>query len=457
MPTVAVDDAGVDVRSLATTVGTTVADVERWTELGLLGEGGRLRSIDRARAVLIVDLLRRGATPERIAAAIAEQGDLLGQFGGLLAADGVLFEPTGRGERRTHADPAVVDRLRAAAGIAPTSAAPDDDRAVELLDVALGAGLPEQAIAQLVRVYADAAARIAEAEVRLFHQYVHEPLRVEGVRGPELTATTAAVSGVLTGLSDPALLYFHQRALRDALLEDLLTHVLDAGVAPPSIPGEMEATVLFVDLSGFTPLTETMGDAAAADVVDRFSVAVRAAASEHGGRVVKQIGDEFMLVFRTPGPAVRFGIALAAVVDAEARFPDIRTGAHHGRLLYRDGDYLGSTVNLAARVTSAAAGGQFLVTDDVRSALADAADVELLDAGRRALKGFTEAVTVHEVVCADRLATTVDPVCRMRVDPAAAVLVVRWEGADVAFCSEGCAERFRADPARYPAADAGSR
>src|SRR5207244_11167236 len=115
-------------------------------------------------------------------------------------------------------------------------------------------------------------------------------------------------------------------------------------------------------------LTEAMGAAVAARVVERFSEMVREAAFECDGQVLKQIGDEFMLVFPTPAAAVAFGVGIRATTAAEPRFPALRIGAHAGSVLYREGDYVGANVNLADRVTSEAKRHQFLVTEVVMDA-----------------------------------------------------------------------------------------
>jgi class 3 adenylate cyclase len=83
------------------------------------------------------------------------------------------------------------------------------------------------------------------------------------------------------------LLYFHRKAFQRALREDFILHLTEATTPPGQITGEMETTILFVDLAGFTPLTETMGDDTAARVVERFSELVRDEAASCGGKLVK--------------------------------------------------------------------------------------------------------------------------------------------------------------------------
>lgn len=130
-------------------------------------------------------------------------------------------------------------------------------------------------------------------------------------------------------------MYFHRKAFQRALREDFPLHLNEAVSPPGDTAGEMAATILFVDLAGFTPLAEAMGDSAAAQIMERFSHLVREALTQHSGKIVKQIGDEFMLVFADPTDAVACGIDIADAIAAEEHFPTARIGAHFGPLLYR--------------------------------------------------------------------------------------------------------------------------
>jgi adenylate cyclase len=119
-----------------------------------------------------------------------------------------------------------------------------------------------------------------------------------------------------------------------------------------------------------------MGDHAAANVLGRFSATAHNSATRHAGRILKQIGDAFMLMFTHPVEAIEFGLTMSRFVDTEPQFPALHIGAHHGTVLYREGDYVGGTVNLAARVASAGAAGQFLITNDLRHAAGVIADAD---------------------------------------------------------------------------------
>jgi class 3 adenylate cyclase len=131
-------------------------------------------------------------------------------------------------------------------------------------------------------------------------------------------------------------------------------------------------------------------------LVERFSDAVRDCALTSDGQIVKQIGDEFMLVFPTPARALSFGVAIRTAVRLEPNFPAVRIGAHAGSVLYREGDYLGANVNLAARVTSAADSDEFVVTESMVEAGGDVG-VRLVTLGERAFKGVANPVALFKV------------------------------------------------------------
>ena len=119
-----------------------------------------------------------------------------------------------------------------------------------------------------------------------------------------------------------------------------------------------------------------------------------------------------------------------------------------GSLLYREGDYVGANVNLAARVTSAARRNQFAVTDAVRQAVDDP-ECEFVALGPRNLKGVSEEVELFEVRKGTRVARVPDPVCGMELDEETADANLTWHGRRLLFCSEGCLRRFLEHPERY--------
>ena len=124
---------------------------------------------------------------------------------------------------------------------------------------------------QLIRVYREGLGRVAEAEVRLFHFYVHESLRATGLEGTALREATDTRSEKLLPMIEPALAYFHRLGFARAEREDMLLHLGGDDRPIVEIPGQLVAGVVFTDLSSFTPLTEAMGDAEAAAILACFA------------------------------------------------------------------------------------------------------------------------------------------------------------------------------------------
>ena len=149
-------------------------------------------------------------------------------------------------------------------------------------------------------------------------------------------------------------------------------------------------TFLFADLSGFTALTEAHGDEQAADLVGGFCGAVRQLLAAHQAREVKTIGDALMLRTGDVVAAIRLGLCIVHDVGAQHGFPLVRVGMHTGLAVERDGDWFGTTVNLAARVSAAASGGEALLTADTPAAAGEVEGVELRERGRRAFRNVGE-------------------------------------------------------------------
>jgi class 3 adenylate cyclase/YHS domain-containing protein len=241
--------------------------------------------------------------------------------------------------------------------------------------------------------------------------------------------------------------YLNRRFQREAVRESIALRLVET----PDVPGQIAVALAFVDLASFTPLTEAMGDVRSADVLDRFASVVRRAVARAGGRVVKQIGDAFMLAFLDPGSAVACALAVEAEAAAEPQFPAVRAGVHWGPVLYREGDYVGANVNVAARVAAEADRHQVLVTAAVRDAVATRPDIELIAVPARRLKGIADAVALFEVRAAgaSRPSRPVDPVCGMELGPGDVAARLAVGGTEHAFCSDACLRKFAAAPRRY--------
>jgi adenylate cyclase len=150
----------------------------------------------------------------------------------------------------------------------------------------------------------------------------------------------------------------------------------------------------FLDLAGYTRLTEERGDRAAAALAESLAVLVDRSAQEHGGAPVKWLGDGVMLHFREPAGAVEAALGMVRRVP-ETGLPPAHVGVAAGPVVVQGGDYFGRTVNLAARVAARARAGQVLVTAAVAEAPAPDG-VTYRDLGELWLKGFSAPVRVLE-------------------------------------------------------------
>ena len=218
--------------------------------------------------------------------------------------------PTDQGECRserpraqTGLDEALVERLINGLGVSPERSGTVSEDEVQLLryvDAVLESGFPLVALLQLVRVYGQAMARIADAEVRLFHLYVHEPLMRSGVAGVETAEQMHAISREVLPLAGPVLDQIHQRYLQHFVEQDVVGH-MESDLEGSNIDlGRMRVAIAFADLAGYTRLTEEEGELTAVDAVERFVDAVEVTLPEEA-RVIKTIGDEAMIVGSGPG------------------------------------------------------------------------------------------------------------------------------------------------------------
>ena len=205
------------------------------------------------------------------------------------------------------------------------------------------------------------------------------------------------------------------------------------------------ATVAFVDLAGFSAITDVYGDASAIAVLGRFEELVRQALGGVGPPI-KWIGDEAMFGFPDPATALQVLGRLLPACRSEPRLPLTRTGLSHGPVLRRSNDLFGSTVNIAARIAALASPGQLLATQPVANT-AIASGIVARDIGKVALRSIVEHVPLYSIELAPTFDPAwIDPVCKMH---APYVAYRRTTPAGPWFCSERCAEAYRRSPEVY--------
>jgi adenylate cyclase len=218
-------------------------------------------------------------------------------------------------------------------------------------------------------------------------------------------------------------------------------------------------TFVFADLAGFTALTEAHGDDAATAIAADFTAAVRRILADFDAEEVKTIGDEVMVRAADPETAVRLGMRIVDDLAFHGS-PPVRVGMHSGPAIRRDGDWFGSAVNVASRVTDAARPGEVLLTDETRRQLGDGGGgINLEELGARYFKHVPELIPVYRVNEASsvRGSLEVDPVCRMAVARDRADSMKKRRGIAYYFCSAECRRQFDQDPRRYIALSPGAR
>jgi len=205
------------------------------------------------------------------------------------------------------------------------------------------------------------------------------------------------------------------------------------------------ATVAFVDLAGFSAITDVYGDASAIAILERFEALVREALGGLGPPI-KWIGDEAMFGFPDPATALQVLGRLLPACRAEPRIPLTRTGLNHGPVLRRANDLFGSTVNVAARIAALASPGQLLATQPVAD-VATASGIVAQDIGKVALRSIADHVPLFAIELAPAFDPAwIDPVCKMHAPYSA---YRRTTPTGPWFCSERCAEAYRRSPETY--------
>src|SRR5215208_1223288 len=215
--------------------------------------------------------------------------------------------------------------------------------------------------------------------------------------------------------------------------------------------GGTSANFMFADIAGFTALTEAHGDEEAAALVADFCDRVKSELPDYGAAHVKTIGDALMLRVADAEQAVSLGLHVAHDILSGPGAPAVRVGLNHGSAIERDGDYFGAAVNLAARVSAAASGGEVLMTAHTAALACDLTGVLYESRGRQTLRNVRDPV---ELVAAVREGQTagqglvIDPVCRMAVDPDHAAGRLIYEDTAYFFCTLSCAGEFAQRPER---------
>jgi adenylate cyclase len=259
------------------------------------------------------------------------------------------------------------------------------------------AGMDAATLVAATRFFGDNTRRIAQSQVEFFKANVIDRLYESGMPAKDVLDRVAALSAALQPAGRELLMWLHARHLESQVLQEVVVMLErameEAGYArvrplqPPAIA--------FLDLSGYTRLTEESGDQAASLLAERLAELANASGS-FAGQVVKTLGDGVMFSFAKPANAVLAGLAMVERAD-ELGLPRARMGVNAGEVVSRDGDYFGRTVNVAARIADFARPGEVLVGEDVL-AVARPEGVRFREVGPVLLRGLENPVTVFRAM-----------------------------------------------------------
>jgi adenylate cyclase len=373
--------------------GVSPATLRRWGRQGVIPHyRGRWTRAAAAHARIVARLRDHGHSLEEIKQA-GEDGRLAFGYVDELFPRRQPGADMKQAARETGLEPALIERIWRTLGFPPWKLERLEDEDVEALQYMAGvlaAGFPLVAFLQVLRVYGYSLSQIADAEARLFHLYVHEPLMRDGVPGMEMAEEMGELIAQLLPLATPLLFYLHRQYLRSSVEQDVISDMessLDDGAAL----GQLRVAIAFADLVGFVRFTEEAGEEEAVDLIERFVEAVEETLPRDA-RVVKHTGDGVMIVGNDPVAVADWAIRFQTGFEKRSR---PRIGIHYGETVYRDGDYFGRNVNLAARVMTRAQAGEVLVTKPIYQLMVGDAEVELEPIGDFDLKGFSEPMSLY--------------------------------------------------------------
>ena len=398
-------DRAVDERSrhdVARTAGVDPDYVDRLVEVGILKPGpGDAFSLGDVRRTRWVRSLEQAGVPIDGIATAVRQGALSFSFLDATAFDrfaqfsGTTFRDL---SERTGVPMDLLTVMREAAGFAEPR--PEDRLreselpVVQAIELQLSKGFRPVVIERWLRVCGDSLRRITETETDWYGTEVVRPLLEAGMTEAEMLEAQADIGSRMAPLTEQATLAIYhgqqEHAWGNAFVEYVEGALDNAGLLkrlqrPPA--------VVFLDVTGYTRLTEERGDQAAADVAARLATLVRRLSREHGGEPVKWLGDGVMFYFPDPGHGVLAALDMVEGVTPRA-LPPAHVGIHAGPVVFQEGDYYGRTVNIAARVADYAKPGQVLVSQEVVDAT-DGSPVAFTEIGLVELKGVSTALLLH--------------------------------------------------------------
>lgn len=183
------------------------------------------------------------------------------------------------------------------------------------------------------------------------------------------------------------------------LLSTLATQDGSSNRRLADLAGSSHVGIVFVDVESFTEYTATNGDGAAVELVGRLEREVSGVCRQHGGEIVKHLGDGFLLAFPSAAPAVAASLDLIDAIETvranNPRFPLVRIGVHAGRPSIERDDLIGNDVNITARILDQCDPGKVLITKEAKVlAEQELPSIQFSDAGQLKVRGIPGPIAV---------------------------------------------------------------
>ncbi|TDC58030.1 adenylate/guanylate cyclase domain-containing protein [Actinomadura sp. KC345] len=254
------------------------------------------------------------------------------------------------------------------------------DRLRRLVDDGI---LDEDGVVRLVRAFGQTMTRLAEWQVSLLRsmlpQDMNEPPSAEAVE------TIVDIAEKHIGEFEPLVVHAWRRQLAAAGTRALGAAATRENGDPAGRP---MTTVGFADMVSFTQVSRELEEIELARVVEWFEETAADIVASLGGRLVKTLGDEVLFSAETPEIGAEIALTVASAIQDETEVPDVRVGAAYGPVLPLMGDVFGTTVNLAARLTSLARPGSVVIDAELAARLDGRPDYEVTRIVRRPVRGL---------------------------------------------------------------------
>lgn len=383
---------------VAERAGVSVATLRRWIKAGAIPQyDGTWTSAAVAHARIVGQLRKSGQPLDEIVKAANDGRLVLGAVDALFAVEDGQYTLK-QAAKKAGIKMDVAEQVWISLGMSLQNTDRVSQKDVEALTrvaEVLKAGVPLGALLQVIRVSAKAFSDIADAEARLVRMFVHEPMLQEGASSERIADVMSTMIGSVLPHMTPLFEYMHSRFLQQYTEQVQIENVSGTPTRGNATDGRLNVAICFVDIAGFTRYTEEAGVEKAFEQADQLRLYIETSLPD-SARLIKLTGDGAMVVGSEPGELATWAVELAS--NSEQIF-QLRIGLDYGEALYRDGDYFGGSINMAARVLNRTDAGEVLATDQVKQQVKNrkALGLRFVSIGKVRLKGFDDVIELFRV------------------------------------------------------------